>query len=50
MATEVDHIVAVADGGSDDPFNLQATCTEDHRHITAVHARATQTGGQKNTP
>ncbi|WP_233866690.1 HNH endonuclease [Paraburkholderia adhaesiva] len=34
-ATEVDHIVRVADGGTDDPSNLQSLCHECHADKTA---------------
>ena len=32
-ATEVDHIIAVKDGGSDDPWNLRSLCAEHHAEI-----------------
>lgn len=38
-ATEVDHIVNVAEGGSDDEANLQAICTECHGVKTQAEAR-----------
>jgi len=38
-ATEVDHIVNVAEGGSDDDMNLQAICTECHGVKTQAEAR-----------
>lgn len=38
-ATEVDHIVNVAEGGSDDDTNLQAICTECHGLKTQAEAR-----------
>lgn len=34
-ATEVDHIVAVEHGGTDELSNLQSLCTPCHRHKTA---------------
>lgn len=39
-ATEVDHIVARADGGSHDPANLEAICRTCHRAKTAREAHA----------
>jgi 5-methylcytosine-specific restriction enzyme A len=38
LATEVDHIVAKADGGTDDPSNLRSVNGECHKAITQ-HAR-----------
>ncbi|WP_222943066.1 HNH endonuclease [Stenotrophomonas maltophilia] len=38
-ATEVDHIVNVAEGGSDDETNLQAICAECHGVKTQAEAR-----------
>lgn len=35
VATQVDHIVQKASGGTDDPANLEAICTECHRIKTA---------------
>lgn len=35
-ATEVDHVVARALGGSDHPANLQAVCHRCHAHRTAT--------------
>jgi len=34
-ASEVDHIVAKGDGGTDDPTNLQALCRRCHEEKTA---------------
>ncbi len=34
-ATEVDHILSKAHGGTDEPTNLQAICTQCHQHKTA---------------
>jgi 5-methylcytosine-specific restriction protein A len=42
IATTVDHIREVADGGSDDPSNLQAACEPCHRSKTGKHGRARQ--------
>jgi len=36
---EVDHIVAVADGGTDDPANLRLLCGRCHRERTAAQRR-----------
>lgn len=35
QAQEVDHIKALEDGGTDDPDNLQAICTDCHKAKTA---------------
>lgn len=43
-ASEVDHVVPVADGGTDDKSNLRAACHPCHATTTARHARATQLG------
>lgn len=40
VATEVDHLRAVADGGGDDPANLRAVCEVCHRAKTAAEAQA----------
>ncbi|WP_246228971.1 HNH endonuclease [Mycolicibacterium psychrotolerans] len=37
-ATDVDHIVEVADGGSDTLDNAQSCCAPCHRRKTAQHA------------
>lgn len=42
QSTDVDHIQAVADGGSDHHSNLRGVCRECHRHHSAKHARAKQ--------
>ncbi|MEG9303316.1 HNH endonuclease signature motif containing protein [Psychrobacter celer] len=34
-ATDVDHIINKAKGGSDDPSNLQSLCRKCHRSKTA---------------
>lgn len=39
-ATEVDHIINVAQGGTHDPHNLQALCTPCHRAKTEAEALA----------
>ena len=39
-ATEVDHIVPKAQGGTDDPSNLQSICTSCHRAKTSRESRA----------
>ena len=35
LATELDHIVALANGGTNDPANRQGLCGEHHRIKTA---------------
>lgn len=39
-ASEVDHIRNRADGGTDEPGNLQAICSECHRRKTSAEAAA----------
>jgi hypothetical protein len=39
-ATDCDHVIAWADGGTDDESNLRALCREHHRKVTAEQARA----------
>jgi 5-methylcytosine-specific restriction endonuclease McrA len=39
-ATDCDHAIAWADGGSDEESNLRALCREHHRKVTAEQARA----------
>jgi 5-methylcytosine-specific restriction enzyme A len=41
-ATEVDHITPKAEGGTDDPGNLQAICRECHAEKTAREAAEAQ--------
>lgn len=36
---DVDHIIAVADGGTDDPANLRLLCTRCHKERTALQRR-----------
>ena len=43
--TDVDHIIAKARGGTDDPANLQLLCREHHRAKTA---KESQGGGGSN--
>lgn len=38
--TEVDHIINLASGGTDDPANLQLLCTWHHKQKTAQEAAA----------
>ncbi|MFK0295486.1 HNH endonuclease [Streptomyces sp. NPDC090442] len=45
QATEVDHIVPVARGGSDDLVNLAAICRSCHRTKTAEESRQGRYGG-----
>lgn len=42
IATQVDHVVEVADGGTDDMSNLQSCCTPCHLTKTGKDARARQ--------
>lgn len=39
-ATDVDHILAKAHGGTDDPSNLQSLCRSCHQTKTATEGRA----------
>jgi 5-methylcytosine-specific restriction protein A len=39
-ATDVDHIVAIADGGTDARSNLRALCNTCHKRYTAAQNRA----------
>ncbi len=39
-ATDVDHVRAVADGGSDDRSNLRALCHPCHKRVTSEQNRA----------
>jgi len=40
LADEVDHILPIADGGSDEPGNLQPLCAPCHREKTRREAQA----------
>lgn len=42
QSTDVDHIQAVSDGGSDHHSNLRGVCHPCHLHHSAKHARAKQ--------
>lgn len=44
-ASAVDHIINRANGGGDDPMNLQAICTECHKAKTQAESRGEQLGG-----
>lgn len=48
-ATEVDHIVSVADGGGEDLSSLQSVCHNCHSAKTATEAAAAR-NGWKRTP
>lgn len=41
-ATEVDHVIPIAQGGTDDPNNLQSTCSACHRRKTQHEAAASR--------
>jgi 5-methylcytosine-specific restriction protein A len=46
-ATEVDHVIALINGGADDDANLQSLCAEHHKEKTAKdlgHKRRVQIG------
>ncbi|MCK8068089.1 HNH endonuclease [Cobetia sp. 1CM21F] len=43
-ATEVDHIVGKAQGGTDAPGNLEAICKACHQAKTASEAQAARSG------
>lgn len=46
LATQRDHIVPLAEGGTDDPSNIQGLCAECHRDKTLAEAlRARMRGG-----
>lgn len=46
-ATEVDHVVPVSLGGSDDEANLAAICSNCHRHKTAVESNVRKMIGRR---
>ena len=43
---EVDHILPVADGGTDDPENLRLLCVPCHKGVTAAWRRSRAAGGE----
>ena len=45
VATELDHITPLADGGTDDESNYQSLCNEHHKTKTATENRARGRGG-----
>jgi len=49
-ASDVDHIVAVADGGTDARSNLRALCHEHHKQVTAAQSRARRKRGREEAP
>ncbi|WP_372475018.1 HNH endonuclease [Gordonia tangerina] len=49
LATEVDHRVNVAAGGTDDPSNLQSLCAPHHRAKTQAEAHR-GAGQHRETP
>lgn len=38
-ATEVDHIIGIAEGGTDDDDNLRSLCSRCHARVTAIQRR-----------
>ncbi len=48
-AVDVDHIVEVADGGTNLPENLQLLCLTHHKAKTAASAQAWDEGERRNT-
>lgn len=48
-STDVDHIVAKADGGTDDPSNLRGACHACHSAKTAAHDRGFGNPKRHNT-
>ena len=48
-ATEVDHIVNAAQGGSDDPANLAAICGPCHKQKTAAETAAARWAPNRRT-
>jgi len=47
MSNQVDHVVPLEKGGSNDPANLQTLCIECHKAKTKVEAKARYTGGYR---
>jgi 5-methylcytosine-specific restriction protein A len=47
LASEIDHIVPVSLGGSDDESNLAAICSRCHRHKTAVESNTRKKSGRR---
>lgn len=45
LASEVDHVQALADGGADAPENLQSLCPP--CHLTKTRAEAARRGGEE---
>ena len=43
---EVDHILPVADGGTDDPENLRLLCVPCHKGVTAAWRKSRAAGGE----
>lgn len=42
LATELDHVVPVSQGGTDDRANVQGLCTDHHRDKTQGESHATR--------
>ena len=40
MASQLDHVVPLIDGGRDDESNYQSLCTDHHSEKTALEAKA----------
>lgn len=49
-ATEVDHRVSHADGGTDDLSNLRSVCTPCHRKVTSAQGNAKRHRGSARRP
>lgn len=49
LAREVDHIVEVADGGTNDPSNLQLLCDRHHNEKTRLSQEAWRSGIRRGT-
>ena len=49
-ATEVDHIVNKAVGGTDEPSNLQSICSDCHKAKTSLESRPAGWGGENLKP
>jgi 5-methylcytosine-specific restriction protein A len=50
LATEVDHVLNVANGGTDDMSNLVSACTPCHRDKSQREAQAGRNRGKRQPP